>query len=232
VGIDDWSWTKGKATGRSWWISSDATWWSFYPTGVRLPGLRGCVVEVVSRDRHGQYAEGARDRAPRAVQVADRFHLLQNFRGRIEQQLGRLSRPFRQGASAAPEAADTKAGLHGVREELFAKVRALCDAGKTAAAICQELGLKPRTGRPVGAARAIAEACPLAGLFPWPPDPPLGGRLHPRDALTHRNQAPRLHWLLHASGSLPCPLAKEEKHERKPSDVAIASTVCAAAARS
>jgi transposase len=98
-------------------------------------------VEVVSRDRHGLYAEGARAGAPQAVQVADRFHLLQNLRERIEQHLGRLGRPLRQDASAAAEAADTRAGLHRAREDLFA---VLCDAGKTATAICQELGLSRR----------------------------------------------------------------------------------------
>jgi hypothetical protein len=148
VGVDDWSWTKGQSYGtlmvdlerrrvvdilpdRS--STSTAAWLRGYPE-----------VKVVSRDRHGLYAEGARGGAPRAVQVADRFHLLQNLRERIEQQLGRLGRPLRQGASAAAEVADTKAGLHGVREDLFAQVRALYDAGKTATAIAQKLGLSRR----------------------------------------------------------------------------------------
>lgn len=37
-------------------------------------------VEIVSRDRGGEYAEAARRAAPHAVQVADRFHLLKNLR--------------------------------------------------------------------------------------------------------------------------------------------------------
>lgn len=45
-------------------------------------------IEVVSWDRCGLYAQAAREGAPQASQVADRFHLIQNLRVAIEEQMG------------------------------------------------------------------------------------------------------------------------------------------------
>ena len=49
----------------------------------------GAQVKVVSRDRGGAFADGARQGAPQATQVADRFHLLQNLGQALDQFLTR-----------------------------------------------------------------------------------------------------------------------------------------------
>ncbi len=84
TGIDDWSWRKGSTFGaivvdlerrevvdvlpnRS--AAMTASWLKEHPE-----------VEIVSRDRCGLFAQAAREGAPQARQVADRFHLLQNLR--------------------------------------------------------------------------------------------------------------------------------------------------------
>jgi transposase len=59
-------------------------------------------VTTVSRDRQGVYAEGSRRGAPKAVQVADRFHLILNLTQAVERELAVNRRHLRIACPSAP----------------------------------------------------------------------------------------------------------------------------------
>ena len=138
VGIDDWAWQKGLRYGTIMVDLERREVIDVLPdrsaeaTGRWLGQHPG--VEIVSRDRCGLYAEGARRGAPQAEQVADRFHLLQNLRQTIEQQLTRASRPARPSslASAAAEAVITAASTDHGRQPALAEHRRLVSTGRMA----------------------------------------------------------------------------------------------------
>jgi transposase len=125
-------------------------------------------VEVLARDRSQAYADGARQGAPAATQVADRFHLLQNLRETLDQvfmthekALETVNTLMRQqpvvlpdGAVAVPvpppvetpTPAQQRAGHRKARRQaLHAQVWALHHQGWTAPAIAQHVGLGLRT---------------------------------------------------------------------------------------
>jgi hypothetical protein len=121
-------------------------------------------VEVVTRDRAGLYAEAAREGAPQAKQIADRFHLLQNFRETVERQLGGYEAPIRdsrisgsgnQAPSALPARLDCRSDAvaqtrlirrerQAVRQQLFDQIRALFEGGSSIGEIAHKLGLGRR----------------------------------------------------------------------------------------
>ncbi len=146
IGIDDWSWRRSSRYGtiiidferrsvvdvlddRS--VASAAKWLDEHPS-----------VEIICRDRCGLYAQAVRQGARQARQVADRFHLIQNLRVAIEQQMnlegratGRALLSEEEMASAAKHLRMTRHIHRQSREEVFARVHALHKQGLS----CKEI---------------------------------------------------------------------------------------------
>jgi len=134
-------------------------------------------VEIISRDRATEYADGATRGAPAAVQIADRFHLLQNLREALqrvlEQQVAAiaaahalptepivpaaaeqpaLTEPLTVAASADPLAGRSRrerlhAESRACRHVRYTQVRALARQGASIHAIARQLELSRQTVR-------------------------------------------------------------------------------------
>ncbi|MDX0567968.1 ISL3 family transposase [Sinorhizobium medicae] len=156
VGIDDWSWRHSSRYGtimvdlerhsvvevlddRS--VESTKAWLQERPT-----------IEVVSRDRCGLYAQAAREGAPRAHQVADRFHLVQNLREAIKEQMSVYGhahvRPILSEdaiASARSQRRRARLAHRQSRQEIFDTLQALRQQGLTYSEIARRTGYERRS---------------------------------------------------------------------------------------
>jgi transposase len=112
-------------------------------------------VEVVSRDRGGEYAEAARRVTPHAVQIADRFHLLKNLRdvvSRVFRQhvevLDLIPPPTNRLQRLTNLRLDREASKERTREQarkLFRSIHALSKKGMKNARIARTLGIHRHT---------------------------------------------------------------------------------------
>jgi transposase len=130
------------------------------------PGAR-----VICRDRAGAYAEGARDGAPGAVQVADRWHLWHNLAEQTAKAVARHRAclkqitataedsqppPMPERAAATVPAAESQ--LAARMRDQHATVQALAARGLGLRAIARDLGVDRKTARRYAQAATSDEA--------------------------------------------------------------------------
>ncbi len=118
--------------------------------------------EVICRDRAGAYADGAREGAPAAVQVADRWHLWHNLAGHVGKAAARhryclvTTTPPGPPPRPAPPPPPAR-GMAARTRQRHATVHALRAQGYTLTAIAGQLGLTRATVRHYARAATAGE---------------------------------------------------------------------------
>lgn len=174
LGVDDWSFRRGKPMGTILVdlerhvpidLLSDSSEESFAAWLRAHPGI-----EIISRDRGGAYASGARAGAPYSIQVADRWHILKNLGDAVVKLMGRQGAALKQAAQTSPRCTSQGAvavnsqplpvSRHGRRQgevaenpqrawqlSMYQQVRELSAQGTSVAAIARTLNLHRATVR-------------------------------------------------------------------------------------
>jgi transposase len=159
LGVDDWAWRRGHRYGtilvdlerhqiidllpdRS--SESFAKW---------LQG-KSCI-RAISRDRGGEYRDGAQRGAPQAAQIADRFHLLKNLSEVVQKVfrsysalLARIPQPNGQPRTVSPPRAHREEARERTRQKAVQRsdlVHSLAQQGMSVSAISRATGLHRQT---------------------------------------------------------------------------------------
>lgn len=156
VGIDDWSWRRSSRYGtimvdlerrsvidilddRS--VASVKEWLQKRPQ-----------IEVVSRDRCGLYSQAARQGAPQAKQVADRFHLVENLRQAIKAQMSRYGHANVRPILSEDAVASARSCFHRARmahrqtrQEIFDQLHSMRQRGLSYSEISRQTGYERRS---------------------------------------------------------------------------------------
>jgi len=179
-------------------------------------------IEVISRDRAGCYATGARAGAPQAIQVADRFHLLKNLLDGFERFLSRqhqvIAEVFQKAFPSKrrspkgqlpnidplPGAAKTleieqKAARAAAREKRFRTVEELHQAGVPILGIARRLKMSRNTVKKFLAVESGLQRqpncprfSPIQQYLPYLQKRSLRGRRTKQPQIVERNQRARL----------------------------------------
>ncbi len=151
IGIDDWAWKRGQRYGS---IICDLEQRRIVdllpdrePATVEAWLSRHPEIAVISRDRGGGYGRAATRASPQAVQVADRWHLMENASAAFLEVVRRSMRPIRQALGSVvidpalltcAERLQHEGYLR--REEAYGAIRSLAKAGTPIKEIVRRTG--------------------------------------------------------------------------------------------